>query len=459
MPDVPPKSAWVVFPLFQRRRKHDGEGPAGVSIHMSVFAKLLTIMVVMALCLMLMVTGFFAFVVNPGLAEAIDRVMEVYGEAVAAQSPGFAQARAIARRVGITIAYRGPRGGWTTDHDRPDGWDQAGPPASVAVWTGGGHSAPARDGGTYYFTWKSGHRIRAAHDKLALFLLLLMAAVILTAHQVLRRALRPVRLLYTGVARISEGDFEVAVPRQSRDELGALTDAFNQMARRIKEMMALRDQLLLDVSHELRSPLTRLKVALALVPEGEKRARMEADVAEMETMITGILELERLRDRRGVHVAPHDLLALVHEVAAPFSTAPPGVELLLPPETIILDIDADRIRTLLRNLLDNAVKYRLPDSRPVDVIVLSGRETVELRVRDDGPGVAPDDLHSIFEPFYRADHSRSKKTGGYGLGLSMCKRIAEAHGGTIAAEPGPVRGVTIVVSIPRRPPAAPSAGP
>jgi signal transduction histidine kinase len=427
------------------------EIPVRVAAHRSIFVKLLAIMVVMALCLMFMVTAFFAFIVNPGVEEAVDRVLEVYGDTVASRSPDFAEARTIAQRIGITIAYRGPQGAWTTDRERPDGWDDRGEtPASLAVWAHGGHSAPARDGGTYFFAWKFGHTIRAAHDKLALFLLLLMVAVVVAAHEVLRRALRPVRLLYAGVARISDGDFDVAVPRQSRDELGALTDAFNQMARRVKEMIALRDQLLLDVSHELRSPLTRMKVALALVPEGEKRRRMEADVAEMEAMITSILELERLRDGRGVRLERRDIVPIVREVAMQFRGVPPGVDVTTPSTAVELEIDAERIRTLLRNLLDNAVKYRLPDSRPVTVTVEGRPDALVLRVSDDGPGIAPSDLGNIFEPFYRADHSRSKKTGGYGLGLSMCRRIVEAHGGTISAQHNPGRGATMVATFPRR---------
>jgi signal transduction histidine kinase len=127
---------------------------------------------------------------------------------------------------------------------------------------------------------------------------------------------------------------------------------------------------------------------------------------------------------------------------------------------------------VFRNLLENAVKYSQPDSRAVELTLTlspaasamprraeaprstpapapSGGDTVIIRVTDDGPGIPEADIENLFEPFFRVDRSRSKKTGGYGLGLSICKRIIEAHGGTITAENNPVRGASFIVSLPR----------
>ena len=259
-----------------------------VPAHKSIFVKLLGIMVGMAACLMLMVSGFFVLVVDPGVGGAVDRVLDAYARSVAASSPDLETARRVASQAGLAISYRGPRGAWTTSSAE-----------AAAHWSHAEHVAQAPDGGTYTFSWEFGRSIRSAHDKLLALLLLVMVAVVVVAHEVIRRALRPVKLLYAAAGRIGEGQLDVEVERSSSDELGALTEAFNQMARRVKEMIELRDRLLLDVSHELRSPLTRMKVALALLPENDKRDGMEADVAEMEGMITGILEIERLRDGRG----------------------------------------------------------------------------------------------------------------------------------------------------------------
>src|SRR3990170_7363112 len=102
----------------------------------------------------------------------------------------------------------------------------------------------------------------------------------------------------------------------------------------------------------------------------------------------------------------------------------------------------------IRNLLENAIKYSLPDSRPVEVSAAQNGQRVIIRVADDGPGIPERDMPSLFEPFFRVDRSRSKKTGGYGLGLSIAKRIVEAHGGTIGAENNTGRGASFVVTLP-----------
>src|SRR5262249_53297431 len=242
---------------------------------------------------------------------------------------------------------------------------------------------------------------------------------------------------------------DVVVPKRSNDEFGALTEAFNRMVGRIKDMLRARDQLLLDVSHELRSPLTRLKVAAELDRDPETKNRMAADLAEMDIMIGELLELERLRDGAGIRTTRQNLVLILDDVAKNFHDRPPGVKVAAPTAEILADVDSDRIRTVFRNLLENAVKYSLPDSRAVEVSAARNGAHVEIRIRDDGPGIPEGDMPNLFEPFFRVDRSRSKKTGGYGLGLSISKRIVEAHGGTIAVENNSTRGASFVVTLPK----------
>jgi signal transduction histidine kinase len=192
------------------------------------------------------------------------------------------------------------------------------------------------------------------------------------------------------------------------------------------------------------------------MPEGPKRAGMAADLAEMEVMIGELLELERLRavegKEGGIRTTPTDLVAILDAVAAGYRDRPPGVEVevdaAMEAGAIVLPLDADKMRIVFRNLVENAVKYSLPDSRPVRVSAVREGYRVVVRVRDDGPGIPAADAASVFEPFFRVDRSRSKKTGGYGLGLSIAKRIVEAHGGTIAVHDNPGRGATFEVSLP-----------
>jgi signal transduction histidine kinase len=421
-------------------------------VHESVFAKLVAIMVTMAASLLVLVGAFFWFIVSPNLHTSIDRVLDEYTRSLAATSPDFETAKGLSTRLNLQVRYEGPDGSWSTVSDLPridDVRQGRVPGGSRVLLRRNYYVAAAPNGGAYLFAWSFGGRMREAHVTLLVLLLLLMAAVVVTTYTVLTRLLRPLRGLSDGVARLSAGQLDVALPGATRDEFGRLTEAFNHMVGRVRAMIGARDQLLLDVSHELRSPLTRMKVALELLPECEQRTRMAADVAEMDRMIAELLELERLRGGRGLEIARQDLLPILREVAESFQHKPPGVRVVAPSREILVDIDGDRVRTVLRNLLENATKYSLPQSRPVEISAVHEGAMAVVRVTDDGPGIPERDVERVFEPFVRVDRSRSKSTGGYGLGLSICKRVMQAHGGDIALERQRGRGASFILTFPK----------
>jgi signal transduction histidine kinase len=431
-----------------------------LAVRRSVFAKLVAIMVVMAFCLVGMVFAFFLHVVNPLVSVTVDRMLGDYSRRIAADVPDLQEARQLSARYKVQIRYEGPDGSWTTDEGMPAIGDvvRAGPTSywRRPMWGQAAYLADAPNGGRYFFAWEFGQRAHAAHDRLLAVLLVSMVAVFATAHMVMTRALRPLRALQDGVTRLSAGDLDVTLPNRTRDEFGTLTDAFNRMTARVKEMVQARDRLLVDVSHELRSPLTRLKVALALLPDSSKKTQAEADVSEMEALTTGLLELERLRDGHALRLGPVDLAALLRDAAAPFLGAHPGVLVSASVPATALEADEAGLRTVLRNLLENAVKYALPDSRPIRVAASAAHDAVTVVVEDDGPGIPAGDLERVFEPFFRVDRSRSRKTGGYGLGLSICKRVVEAHGGVIEAHPVAPRGARFTLTLPRTPAPGPA---
>jgi signal transduction histidine kinase len=421
------------------------EQPLRPGWYRSIFVKLAAVLLVTAASLLLMVGSFVELVISPNVATS-RRLVAEYARVLAASSPDFERARKLAAHLDLEIRYEGPDGTWETAPGLPS-------IAEVRAYRSPRHDfyiAPGGtggNGGTYLISWELGWRMRDFHNTMIWLLHVPLLAIVFLAYIVLRHILRPLRSLHEGVTRLSEGQLDVIVPRRTRDEFGVLTDAFNQMVRRIGEMVRARDQLLLDVSHELRSPLTRIKVALALLPESEKGRRIGADVAEMEAMITELLELERLREGRGIRTERRDLVPLLREVAESFQDRPPGARVLFQgaaPE-ILLDLDGDRMRTVLRNLLENAIKYSLPDSGPVEISAVQDGATVVVRVTDDGPGIPEADLANLFEPFFRVDRSRSKKSGGYGLGLSICKRILDAHGGSIVVANNAGRGATFTL--------------
>lgn len=414
----------------------------------SVFTKLLAIMLSMAALLLALVVGFYVLYLGPVLNASMDGMVHEYMHTIAAAAPSYERAKEMARRVGVQTRYEGSEGAWATAADLP----------SVAEARRGGHTprhgrhyyvTAAPNGGSYVFAWRVPERIYAAHLVVPAMVLFLVAVVIVAAYGVLKRQLLPLRWLGDGVTRLSDGDLDVVVPKRSGDEFGGLTDAFNRMVGRVRDMVRARDQLLLDVSHELRSPLARLKVALELPDKAEMKSRMAANIAEMENMIGELLELERLRDGNGMRTTRQNLVPILQDIAENFHDRSPGVSVVPAASEIFADVDADRMRTVFRNLLENAVKYSVADSRPVEVSIAQNGGGVVIRVTDDGPGIPAADVTNVFEPFVRVDRSRSKKTGGYGLGLSISKRIVEAHGGTIAVQNQVPRGTSFVVTLPQ----------
>jgi signal transduction histidine kinase len=214
-------------------------------------------------------------------------------------------------------------------------------------------------------------------------------------------------------------------------------------------MFRARDRLLLDVSHELRSPLTRIKVALEFVRDEPVKERIQQEVAELEAMVTELLESERLNSHYGgVSLAEADLMPLVRELAETYNEHEPGVQVIAAPSSVFLKLDGHRIRAALRNVLENALKHSPLDQGPVEIRVETDTEAAHVSVRDHGPGIPSDERTLIFEPFYRVDKSRTRATGGYGLGLSLAKKIMMAHGGDIVVAGDSGQGSTFTLRFP-----------
>ncbi len=221
------------------------------------------------------------------------------------------------------------------------------------------------------------------------------------------------------------------------------------LAADIRRMIADKEQLLLDVSHELRSPLARARVALELIPIGEARTHLEEDLREMDSMVGQLLESSRLQDAGGsLRMGPMAISEIITRSVNRLSPSPIPVE-IVSHESIMVQADGERMSTAVRNLLDNARKYtalkEASSPAPVQVAWTSrpsegGEPGVEITIRDQGIGIPTDELSRAFEPFYRVDRSRTKTTGGFGLGLSLAQRIIQSHGGTLSLESAEGKG-------------------
>lgn len=259
-----------------------------------------------------------------------------------------------------------------------------------------------------------------------------------------RHIARPIRSLQSVAGRIADGDFSVrATPAigSRRDELADLARDFDKMADRIQALLRKQLELLGDISHELRSPLTRLNVSLELVRRGKNDAveRMQADLHRLEALIGQILTLTRLqtRDQRRSET-PVSLRAILESVAedAGFEVREEGKSVVIShADDCWLNADPALLRSCIENVVRNAVHYTKPQTEvalSLD-LVNNGSKSARIVVADRGDGVPPQELSRIFEPFYRVTQAHEHQTGGAGLGLSIAQRIAVVHGGGIRA--------------------------
>ncbi len=281
----------------------------------------------------------------------------------------------------------------------------------------------------------------------------LIALLLITfglAYAIQLRLLRPLKWLRSGVDAVSQGDFSTRVPVVRNDEIGKVARAFNQMTDRVQQMIDDRERLLADVSHELRSPLARIKVALELLPEGDKRDSISQDIREMESLTTVLLEREQVRIQAGGSDGKEtvNLVTLAAEVIDGFRNSTPAVELNVPPQKVEINAEAALIKVLIHNLVDNAVKFSLPDSGPVELSLRQTPDQTQIIVEDDGPGIPVDKVAEIFEPFVKLNPARGHRRG-YGLGLNLCQRIVQAQGGTIEISQRVGRGTRVLVVFPK----------
>ncbi len=383
-------------------------------------------------------------IARPLVANYIDRLTAEIGT-----PPDVAKAQALTRTLPISIRIDGPLVNWSS---RPidageEGYDHRRRHAdrSASPWR------PTRllaDGHRISFGLAVLPRDDAPEDRARLIgwgTLLVLLALVALAYARVRALLRPLADIRAGAIRYGAGNFSQPIPARAHSELGELAQQVNGMADGLHNMLDAKRQLLLAISHELRSPLTRARLNAELVDEGGARDALLRDLAEMRDLITDLLESERLT---GGHAALHtelaDLNALVRDAVAARS-----VTLALDTNLPTMALDATRIQLLLRNLIDNALRHGADAPCPPTAATTFDADALTLTVRDHGPGVDEGQLPLLAQAFYRPDSARQRVTGGVGLGLYLCRLVAQAHGGSLTlrnAHPG----LQVEVRLPRR---------
>ncbi|WP_275691841.1 ATP-binding protein, partial [Burkholderia sp. Ax-1720] len=371
--------------------------------------------------------------------------------------------------------YPGPRDGW---REHPPGFHH---PPPIALYDAGRHRiagyppppgtplhalnsggklvgwlSVARPGGLFY---AADQRFQMQQSR-ATWVIVIAAAVLsaLVSMVLARLILAPVRRIVRATHRLAEGQYAVRVPERGSDELSQLAGDFNRLAESLAAAERARRNFIADISHELRTPLAVLRGEIEALEDGVRRpdagtfASLQAEIALLSKLIDDLHELS-LAD---IGALSFEMIAVdvarVAEIAAESFVDRLGakriaLETRIPAGPVLVSGDPHRLAQLLQNLLENALRYTDAGGSVRVAVSASGRH-VQLDVLDSHPGVPEPMLGQVFERLFRVDVSRSRQSGGSGLGLALCKHIVEAHGGSIAARRSPLGGLWIMMLFP-----------
>jgi signal transduction histidine kinase len=365
-------------------------------------------------------------------------------------TPQVALAQALTNRLPLTVYIDGPSVHWESHPGQSvpywlrDRWNGKKGDPETGDWGGGQDwqnilKRTTADGHTIVFGIdETAFQRRSRNFGFAIGILLLLT---LLAWLYVRRLLRPLDAIGAGAKRFGAGNFNEPIDVRCEvrpDELGQLANVMNTMGQDIRQMLDAKRGLLLAISHELRSPLTRARLNTELLPETPEiepqRSALLRDLQEMAGLIGDLLESERLASQHAAlnreMVDPVELVqSVVTDLQARHASAS-GIRMVASAGLGQAFVDPARVRLLVRNLLDNALRHSGAAAQPPEVHLrtLPGG-MLELEVRDFGPGVPEDQLSKMAEPFFRPDTARTRSAGGVGLGLYLCKLVSHAHGG------------------------------
>lgn len=272
----------------------------------------------------------------------------------------------------------------------------------------------------------------------------IMAIIILAVSVwVVRRVTAPLASLSAAAERLGNDLNAPQMPETGTIETRQASHAFNTMQARLRGLIENRTRMLAAISHDLRTPLTLLRLRTENVENATEREKMLATIAEMDAMVATTLAFAR-DEATAEARRPTDLAALVQSIVD--DMADTGLPVRMEPaEPVVHSCRPAALKRAIRNLIDNAVKY----GKKANVAIKSTPKSIEITIDDEGPGIAEQELSRVFEPFYRVEESRSPETGGAGLGLAIALSTAQAHGGEIILRNRPAGGLRASVMLPR----------
>ncbi|MEO8308783.1 MAG: HAMP domain-containing sensor histidine kinase [Pseudomonadota bacterium] len=395
------------------------------------------------------------------LALHVDYVRQDIGS-----PPRLDRALAITRKVPVDMHISGPGVNWSSDPAFPDPETlEFGPSGYFSSEPGAlldelkGVEFAARDDHRFFRFNEGGYQIVVVTPKIAdhhsrppLVPILVGFALLLVllAYLAVRGLFRPIATIRQGAAYIGAGHFGHRIRTHRDDELSELAEDINLMAGKVEGMLDAKRELLLGVSHELRSPISRMTLGLALLDESPSVHALQKDVEEMRYIVETLLDAERLgSSHAALHISEVSIEDLAHELQSRYFAGEPRLQVAVTGQTRAR-LDTPRIQLMLKNLVGNALRYSTSADGPVELSIHGAAGQIEFRVRDHGPGIPEDQRAHIGEPFYRSDASRARETGGTGLGLYLARQVARAHGGELSLVPTS-GGALFVVAIPNLP--------
>ena len=301
-----------------------------------------------------------------------------------------------------------------------------------------------KGGGWVRFDYQRPPALSQWPNPLLLESLVLAVSILLVSFFAVRWVTRPLSTLAQAADELGRDIHRPPLPERGPREVRAAAVAFNTMQARLRDHIYERTRILTAVSHDLRTPITRLRLRAELLPDQGLREKLVRDLQEMENMTNATLSFLRgMEDREPLQSV--DLMALLESLET--DSLDMGYDVKLQgstPRPVMLRPRA--LRRCLDNLVTNAVRYGQRAILEVEDIGAA----VVVRVRDSGPGIPPAELEKVFEPYYRLDAARSQVGGGTGLGLSIARNIAELHGGTLVLQNHPAGGLEAILTLPKR---------
>jgi histidine kinase len=286
-----------------------------------------------------------------------------------------------------------------------------------------------------------------------------LGAAFLMSLFVSQRIVEPVRQMHHASQRLAQGDYHTRIQILNQDELGDLAQAFNHMAEELEQTEQRRLELIGNVTHELRTPLSSIQAMMeglvdgVLPGEPATYVNIQSELDRLQGLVQDLQELSRVEAGQvTLELKPAPINDLIESAAMrlrpQFEDKGIALELSLAHDLPVVTVDPDRILQVLINLLGNALQYT-PEAGSVTVTTRSEKQRIVVSVSDTGIGIAPEHLLHLFERFYRVDKSRSRTGGGSGIGLTIARHLIEAHGGHIqAVSPGPNQGSTFTFTLP-----------